>query len=150
MAIAVDIVFGQMEPLVEDVLSYLIVYQNTIQATFEFRIATLQGDDPFIAMLSASAIRSSDAEQELPEFIRRTRTWNDDEAVSYGLSPQKMDHLILLSHTRFSDNYYQIGGADCTVIALGGWEDQFAPPSIVEYYLSFVASACIDRRRPYD
>src|SRR5262249_26468935 len=52
--------------------------------------------------------------------------------------------IVLLTDTRFSNNFYLVGMDGWTILAFGGWQKQFAPPSIVEYYLSHVVNAALD------
>lgn len=147
MPITIGVVFGSFEEVAKDVLSYLLVYQNTIQKTFEFRILSCSPSDSFLALLNADRAPSHvEIEQQVGDFLSRVKSWNDSQAEAFGLDPVRVDKVALLTNTAFSDYYYYVGEETWAVIALGGWENEYAPPSIVEYYLSFVVLAAIDVR----
>jgi hypothetical protein len=142
---AIGIVFGRFDESAKEVLSYLLVYQNTLQKTFEFRILSAPDDDPFFEMLSKDSPPYHDAVYpQIKEFLSRLKSWNRTEANSFRLEEVKVDKVVVLTDTTFSDNFYYVGDETWAVIALGGWESEYAPPSIVEYYLSFVAVAAVD------
>jgi hypothetical protein len=77
-------------------------------------------------------------------FVRRLTDFNKRVADDYDLRADGVDKIVVLTNTRFRDNYYYIGTASWAVIALGGWEDEFAPPSLVEYFLTLVTLASLD------
>jgi hypothetical protein len=140
----IGIVFGPFEEVTQNILSYLLIYQNTLQQSFEFRILACPPDDPFLQLLARDPPPGHlDAEKKIDDFLSRVRSWNDEEAESYELDPVCADRIVLLSNTVFSDNYYYVGSRSGGVMALGGWEDAYAPPSIVEYYLTFVVATAL-------
>jgi hypothetical protein len=141
-----------MEDLTKEVLSCLLLFQNTLQKTFEFRLLSRDDDDPFIAGLSAQPGPTwDDLSDKAVHFFPRLRKWNEQVAAAYELSADQVDMTVVLTNTRLSDNYYSLGSENWAVIALGGWEDDFAPPSLVEYFLTFTAIASLDAIvRPMD
>jgi hypothetical protein len=141
----IGILFGQFDEVAQDILSYLLIYQSTQQKSFEFIILSCPEDDPFVAMLCREpAPGHAEARTRAEEFFDRIKFRNESAAKEYELKASQCDKLVLLTDTAFSDNYYYIGDEAWGVIALGGWENEFAPPSIVEYYLSFVVAAAIE------
>jgi hypothetical protein len=134
-----------MEDLTKEVLSCLFLFQNTLQKTFEFRLLSQNDDDPFIAELSARPGPTwDDLSLKATHFFPRLRKWNEQTAAEYNLSADRADKIVLLTSTRLSDNYYYLGTENWAIIALGGWEDDFAPPSLVEYFLTFTAIASLN------
>jgi small basic protein len=134
-----------MEKVTQNILSYLFVYQNTVQKTFEFRLLSGPSDDPIISILSAAPAPDHRlAALEMARFIPRLNAWFEDGAKSYQLKATPIDSFVLLTDVRFSDNYYYVGMGRWAIVALGGWQNEFAPPSIVEYYLSFTVIAALD------
>jgi hypothetical protein len=147
MPTTIGIVFGPFEETAKEILSYLLVYQNTLQNSFEFHILPFSSDSPFLDMLSAEpAPRHADIDLHIDDFFSRVKSSSNEDAKRFGLDPIHVDKIVLLTNTAFSDNYYYVGDATWAIVALGGWENDYAPPSIVEYYLSFVALAALDVR----
>jgi hypothetical protein len=141
--ISIGIIFERMEDLTRDVLSYLLLYQNSIQRTFEFRILSAPEDDPFIDRL-ASGVTHIDAVQDCQAYMQRVKDLNIARAQAFDLEAEQLETIVLVTDTRFSDNFYLVGMQGWTILAFGGWQQQFAPPSIVEYYLSHVVIAALD------
>ena len=139
----IGVVFGPIDAVAQDILSYLLVYQNSVQKSFEFRILPAPENDPFFHLLSKAPPHTKVAPQ-IDAFLSRIRAWNEKNAEVYDLASEWVDKAIVLADTRFGDNYYYIGSATWAVIALGGWEKELSPPSIVEYFLSFATLASLD------
>jgi hypothetical protein len=155
MRTAIGIVFGHFDESAKDILSYLLVYQNKLQKTFEFRILSAPGDDPFLELLSATSPPGhGEIYPQISGFLSRLKSWNRTEAHSFGLEEVEVNKVVVLTDTTLIDNFYYVGDETWAVIALGGWESEYSPPSIVEYYLSFVAVASVDAiadiRRHFD
>lgn len=145
MPTTIGIIFGPFNESAKEALSFLLIYQNTIQKTFEFHILSYPPHDPFLEILSAdSAPKHADVYPHIDDFLSRVKSWNNSEAESFGLDKVEVDKIVLLTDSTFSDNFYYVGDETWAIIALGGWENEYAPPSIVEYYLSFVAGAALD------
>jgi hypothetical protein len=145
--VPIGIVFGQMEDLTRNVLSYLLLYQNNLQKTFEFRILSAPEADPFIEQLRLG-VTHLEAVAGCNAYMRRVIDSNRVEAEGFELNMEPVQKIVLLTDTRFSDNFYLIGVEGWTILAFGGWQTQFAPPSIVEYYLSHVVTAALDALSP--
>jgi hypothetical protein len=145
MTISIGVVFGSMERETQDILSYLITYQNTLQSSFEFRLVSCPIDDPLLDLLRQNPGPTHDeAIEKADDFTRRVSELCAEEANSYDLRIEKIDKIVLLTNTRFSDNYYYIGCPTWAIIALGDWQKELAPPSIVEYYLSILVTSALD------
>src|ERR1043166_9423908 len=145
MTTSIGVVFGPMDESTIGILSYLITCQNALQQSFEFRIISCPEDDPFLESLSATPAPAHD--EIVPGFVdllTRVTAWNRQIAKSYDLEVISFDKVVLLTDVRFSDNYFYISSDTWAVIALGGWQSEFAPPSIVEYYLSFIVVLALD------
>jgi hypothetical protein len=144
---SIGIVFERMEDLTRDVLSYLLLYQNSIQRTFEFRILSAPEDDPFIHQLAAG-VTHFEAVKDCSAYIQRVKDSNRAGAEAFDLEVEELKKIVLLTDTHFSDNFFLVGMRGWTILAFGGWQHQFAPPSIVEYYLSHVVTAALDALSP--
>jgi hypothetical protein len=137
MTVSIGVVFGSMERETRDILSYLITYQNTLQRSFEFRLVSCPADHPLLNLLrQRPGPTHFEAVAQIDDFVLRVNASCAEEANSYGLQAEQIDKIVLLTNTRFRDNYYYVGCPTWAIIALGGWQNELAPPSIVEYYLS--------------
>lgn len=145
MTVSIGVVFASMEQKTQEILSYLITYQNTLQSSFEFRLISYPEDDPLVDLLRQKPGPTHDeAATKADDFAVRVNAFCAKGANSFGLQTERIDKIVLLTNTRFRDNYYYIGGPAWTIVALGGWQKQLAPPSIVEYYLSILVTAALD------
>jgi hypothetical protein len=145
MPVSIGIVFASMDRETQEILSYLITYQNTLQSSFEFRLVSCPTDDPFLNLLrQRPGPAHHDVVSEVNDFVVRLNALSADEANSYYLPTEQIDKIVILTNTRFSDNYYHVECPTWAIIALGGWQSEFAPPSIVEYYLSILVTSALD------
>jgi hypothetical protein len=119
-------------------LEYLLLYQNTLQKSFEFHLLTVP-DDPLIDEFNPNQSPDSDeVEKKMPDFIKKFRKILAEDASDFGLDQDPVGPIIILSAATFSNNFYTIGGNDWGIIALGNWQSDMAPPSIVEFFLSII------------
>jgi hypothetical protein len=145
MTVSIGVAFGSMDRQTQDILSYLITHQNTLQRSFEFRLVSCAEDAPLLEVLRQSpGPTRNEAAAKADDFVVRVNALCAEEANSYGLQIEPIDKVVLLTNTRFRDNYYYIGCPTWAIIALGGWQKELAPPSIVEYYLSILVTAALD------
>jgi hypothetical protein len=145
MTVSIAVVFAPMEQEIRDILSYLITYQNTLQRSFEFWLVSYPTDDPLLNLLRQRPAPTHDeAITKANDFVLRVNALCAKEANSYGLQTERIDKIVLLTNTRFGDNYYYIGCPTWAIIALGGWQKELAPPSIFEYYLSILVTSALD------
>jgi hypothetical protein len=145
MTVSIGVVFASMEQKTQEILSYLITYQNTLQNSFEFRLVSYPVDDPLFNLLrQRPGPTHREAVAKAVDFTVRVKAFCANEADSYGQQTEPIDKIVLLTSTRFRDNYYYIGCPTWAIIALGDWQKELAPPSIVEYYLSILATSALD------
>ncbi|TMP86764.1 hypothetical protein CWC05_12165 [Pseudoalteromonas ruthenica] len=126
-------------------LTYLILFQNTIQTSFEFQFMPFDSEHRLFKLLnSKTPVGRSEVTAEADKFIENYDEWLRSKAAGYRITPSYPDGIIFLSICRFSDNYFATGGNGWDIIALGNWERIMAPPSIVEFFLTLVLRASID------
>ena len=125
-------------------LRYLLLHQNTLQKSFEFHVLPVIEDRIVDQLLPGQRANRIQVEEEMPAFMRKCRENYARLAQGYGL-PSEPDPILILSTATFADNYYLTGGDDWGIIALGNWERHMAPPSIVEFFLSFAVKVAIDK-----
>ncbi len=147
--VRIGVLIHALQPLPTRVLSYLITYQNTLQSSFLFEVLPSPDADPFLAKLAASNI--GDHESIVPEvdqFVTRYKQWLNGQSERYNLKVVDFDTIAILSDAQFTDLYYYIDHEDWSLILLGGWKRRQAPPSIVEYYLTFLDTVAIIAATP--
>lgn len=126
-------------------LKYLVLYQNTLQTSFEFQFLPTPEDDSFLQELDApKALKRETAEKQAAVFISRYREWLIEDAADYELDHELPTGFVILSNAKFVDEYYLTSGDDWEIIALGNWQHHMAPPSLVEFFLSLLIGVAID------
>lgn len=149
MTAAIGITFGPLEPTTKNVLSFLLICQNSIQRTFEFRIYECPPNDPLLSRLhNGTELTHLSIATEMSNFANRVKTFNETRADLYGIKCTEADTIVIITNSTLADGYYYVGVDSWAVVALGGWENKFSPPSVVEYYLSFVTMAALEAVAP--
>jgi len=78
-------------------------------------------------------------EQEIPVFRQCYYKYLRLSIRGFKISDQEVpEHFVLITTAHFSENYYSLREKDFTILALGGWERDLAPPSIIEYILTLI------------
>jgi hypothetical protein len=109
------------------------------------RLVSCPADHPLLNLLrQRPGPTHFEAVAQIDDFVLRVNASCAEEANSYGLQAEQIDKIVLLTNTRFRDNYYYVGCPTWAIIALGGWQNELAPPSIVEYYLSILTTSALD------
>lgn len=126
-------------------LKYLVLYQNTLQQSFEFEFLPTPKNNSFLSQLdSLGPIDREGVEKNACKFFAEYNDWSTKNASAYGLTYKPPDGFIVLSTAKFADNYYATGDDDWRIVALGHWQRHMAPPSIVEFFLNQLIVAAID------
>jgi len=126
-------------------LKYLLIFQNTIQASFEFQLMPYDSNNQlFTSLNSNTSVCRNTVTEKANTFINDYKDWLVDYASGYKLEISYPDGIIILSNCKFLDNFYATGGDGWDIVALGNWERVMAPPSIVEFFLTLVLRASID------
>jgi hypothetical protein len=128
-------------------LKYLVLYQNTLQKSFEFQFMPDPTEpelqlDPFIQTLDAAVDRQAIRAQG-DTYFGKYKKWLETHAEVYGMDAASPDSIVILSIAKLLGNNYLNAGEGWVLIALGNWERYMAPPSIVEFYLMFILHASI-------
>jgi len=126
-------------------LKYLVLFQNTLQQSFEFEFLPTQENSNFIDHLnSKESIDREAVEQNAGKFFAGYNDWLKKNASDYWLTYERPDGFVILSTAKFEDNYYATGKDDWYLVALGHWKRHMAPPSIVEFFLMILIRSAID------
>lgn len=137
-----------MDQVNDSALRFLVLRMNTVQHSFEFEFVPFDPADPFLAKLLPGSLAD---QEEIRDGAAAFRTRQTELFGAYkrGFRTKESSpyHLIVLSTARFSDHHYSVRSHGVSVIALGNWRRSMAPPSILEFVLTFtvreaIASAC--------
>jgi hypothetical protein len=152
-----------IEHIDDSALRYLILSMNSVQDTFQFEFVPFDTQDqflrPFLAkkpflqrfldkipplwrlldrmpiwqrFLARTAIGRPTSGRML-EFHHRQTRYFEGEANAYELEDEPPDYFHIISEARFRGNYFFTSNGFLSIIALGSWKRQMAPPSILEF-----------------
>src|SRR5450631_17691 len=118
-------------------LKYLVVHLNTLQASIEFEFLAPDSDDPLLLSLAKdNVVDRETCRSMLPHFRERIMRQFEKEQAEYNLADRSLpDSYVVISLTKFSDEHYGLKAGHVQVQALGNWERQMAPPSILEFII---------------
>lgn len=140
----IGIVLTQLPKVNKTVLKYLILQMNKLQSTFEFEFTPVDGGDELIKKLNSKGeIEREEVREQSSGFMVRYRSCLEGLKNDYKLVESPPEQLIILSLARFSDNYYSMVEGKIAILALGNWQKWMAPPTIYEFFMTFVLRASI-------
>ncbi len=143
--IKIGIILTKLGGLDIKALKYLVLFQNTLQQSFEFEFLPTLDDSVFLKQLdSLETIDMEAVEQNASDFFSKYKDWSEKNAKTYGLTYEPPDGLVILSTAKFTTKYYATGEDNWLIIALGHWQRHMSPPSIVEFFLMLLIGAAID------
>lgn len=141
----IGIVLTSLNGLNSEALQYLVLFQNSLQASFEFSFLRIPDDCRLLSLLETEgSVNRKDVEAEANIFAKQYRNELSERANRYRLAQDIPDSLIFLSTATFSDNFYVTGGDGWDIVALGNWERFMAPPSIIEFFIHFIIRCAVD------
>ena len=128
-----------------DALKFLILYQNSLQKSIEYHILPYPEEpNPFDILFNKEKIDRDKSLNDIINYQNEYLNWLNQRAESYGLNQETVDGIIILSMSRFLDNYYLTGIGNLELLALGNWERFMAPPSLVEFILTQLVGITVD------
>jgi hypothetical protein len=135
----IGVILSPLGGLDSSALRFLILHLNALQRSFEYELLTCESGDPFIDLLSErDKKKRSDVEAQIPKFLSRYRKYLERLASQYGMKCRQPDHFIVVSATRFSDNFYISHSQELSILALGNWKRYMAPPSMAEFIITLI------------
>lgn len=123
---------------------------NTIQQTFEFELLdTSDGNGSLLKQLTPTlSSNREEVKNGIPSFLTHYEDSLNNEIKKYNLKEPLPDYYVLVTMARFSDNYYSTRKDKLSILALGNWERNMAPPSIVEFILTLIIREAISTISP--
>lgn len=144
--IKIGIILTELGGLNVKALKYLVLFQNTLQQSFEFEFLPEQDDSSFLKQLdSTEPIDREAIEQRIDDFLSNYKDWLKKNARDYELTYEPPDVFVILSTAKFKDYYFSTGGDDWLISALGHWEEHMSPPSIVEFFMAILVGVAVDK-----
>jgi hypothetical protein len=140
----IGIVLAGLRDANVNALRFLVLHMNRLQRTFEFEFL-YASEDKFLETLEAyesdipkKPLDLDSARQEASAFGKRYRVFLEGENIHWKIVQPPPDYFIVISLARLEDNYYVARRWPVSVLALGDWKTEMAPPSILEFVLTLV------------
>jgi hypothetical protein len=135
----VAIVLADLDELAVAPLEYLVLYLNNLQAEVEFEFPPVESSDPFLLSLEQGArLEAVAVMDELPRFIERVNAELSRYAEARHVAYQPAERVVVISLATLSGNWYAIARGGYSIIFLGDWEREMAPPSLLEFIVTLV------------
>lgn len=140
----IGILLLQHERFNEPAFKYLISHLNTVQSAFEYEFLPTDVDREFLTRLGSNQIVDR---QEAKRLARRFAEDYKRDLIAlsekHNLKEAPPDHFIVVSLATFSDNFYSSrirtdSGIEVSILSLGQWEREMAPPSLLEFILALI------------
>jgi site-specific recombinase XerD len=113
---------------------FLVLAMNSEQGLVQFEFYNPDPSDPLLVVLQdKQEMAGASVRRNLPSFADRLRDCLVNRIAQYGLAEEPPDHFVIISHSRFDDNFYSARQGKAAVIALGNWKRYMAPPSLLEF-----------------
>jgi hypothetical protein len=134
----IGVVFAPVDDLSSPALRYLLLHLNQLQRWFQFEIYPAEDDILLDTLSSTRILEREPLRAELEQlWVRYCAVWlalNKDHKLKEG----PPDYLVLVTLARFEDEYYSMRKGNVSVLGLGNWRGSMAPPSILEFMITFV------------
>lgn len=121
-----------------EALRYLVLQMNSLQSVFEYEFLPFEQDDEFVHALTVSPLDRETLRPKANSFLERQHKFLEKSNAEFNLKEPPPQDFILISLTRFSDNYYSLRQDKLALICLGNWKRVMAPPSILEFILTLI------------
>ena len=139
----IGVVLGDLGRVNIPALKYLIVYLNTLQNIFEYEILPKPPHSMLVSMLDGWMLMNRDVVRgRLREFhgqLTRHVAHLERCYLPYKFAvPTVPDHVVLLTMGRLENGFYTVGDDAVRAVALGHWQSELAPPSILEFFVTLL------------
>jgi hypothetical protein len=147
----IGVILGDIGRLNVTVLKYLVLHLNTLQQTFEFEFVDLRYSEPLIVTLAHETVVDREKCRAVtPAFHERVLKHIAAVQAGYNLSDRTVaEQVVLITMSRFHDNYYSLREGPVQVMALGAWDRHMAPPSIYEFIITLLMRQAVGFAAPW-
>jgi hypothetical protein len=121
-------------------LRFLLLHMNTLQNFIEYELLPTDLESEIFKMLSTKkpVDREKVRAQAIP-FIKEYEAFLSSENAANNIKDRTTpDRFIIVTMAQFSDNFYTMRWNRLSVVSLGLWKQNMAPPSIIEFILTLV------------
>lgn len=130
----IGVIVSPKPKLNESALRSIVLAMNKEQDLIQFEFYDVDLDYPFMNMLAnRKRIDRSQIRDMLPAFVRDLRHDLVSRSAGYKLSEDVPARYVVISQSRFKDNYYSLRKGQSSVLGLGNWHRYMAPPSLLEF-----------------
>jgi hypothetical protein len=123
-------------------LKYLITRMNSEQTSIEFELLPQPwAPEDTVPDWSSSRVglNRSIVRDQLPLGNDAMVSLLRAKALGYGLlDSREPDHFVFVSLASFEDGYFTCRSGSCSYLAMGSWERDMAPPTLVEFILTLL------------
>jgi hypothetical protein len=144
----VGVIISNSSPLQTPALRYLILHLNCLQNVFEYEILPNELENSPLAVLNTEEEvedRHKLRNEAIPRFLPLYQEYLREQSAAYNLKQEPPFNFIFISLATFKDGYYSTRPNfeltqpnRMSILALGNWEREMAPPSILEFILTLV------------
>jgi hypothetical protein len=135
----VGVIFCGLERANLAALKYLILETNRQQTLFQYELYEVLWNDPFLRTLGARPpIDRDETRDGANEFVIRCDAELNRQISDACLKESTPEYYVVISLARFRDGYFSLRQSRISVLALGNWKREMAPPSIFEAILTLL------------
>jgi len=135
----IGIVICKMENVNIAALKYFLLMMNRIQDVFEYQLLPYDRKSKLLNLLSeAMSCNREDARSLLDDFEIKYIEYIEKHNKELKLTDDFPEHYVIISLTRFYDEYYSLRKNNISVIGLGYWEREMSPPTVLEFIFTLI------------
>jgi hypothetical protein len=137
--IRIGVLLGRSTKLEIPALRFLILHLNSLQPVFEYEfLPNDMRNSLFDSLGEGKDVDREEVRKNAPDFLSRYSAFLREKISALELKQDPPEKFILITDCTFSDGYYSMRRQNLSVLALGNWEREMAPPSILEFLLTLV------------
>lgn len=135
----IGVVICEVEHVNVAALKYFILSMNRLQTIFEYQLLPFDRKNKMLQLLSCENVRDREEIRGLIDgFSADFKEYIDKHNSEFGLIQDFAEHYIVISLAKFHDEYYSLRKKNISVIGLGYWEREMAPPTVLEFILTLI------------
>ncbi|MGK7958679.1 MAG: hypothetical protein AB4063_25970 [Crocosphaera sp.] len=131
-------------------LHYLLLHLNRLQSFFELELIDIDIEDSSLLeeiyknQNQLIEMQDEKGTNKLKIFKSECREYIEKRNVDFRLPQNTPEYFIILSQAFLPGNYYYRGIDSVGIIGLYNWENKYAPPSLLEYFLVLTVRVSLD------
>jgi len=130
------------KPKQETACKYFLLLLNHLQSTFEYEFLDRPEKNELLTKLASQDEADADSIRGQLGTVRESVIGAYQETLVENDLPQpKFEQLIIISAIRLTNLHYLLRREKTSLIALGAWDREMAPPSMIEFLQLLVVRA---------